>query len=113
MLECRGRVIVTGLGKSGFVARRLAATLTATGTPSLFLHPVEATHGEPGEQVGEPGERRVEAGDEQLDEGVERCEHDRLDRYGTTMAPMLLPFFTDGCIGSMEGLFFEASASTP
>jgi len=40
-------------------------------------------------------------------------ESDRLDRYGTTMAPMLLPFFTDGCIGSMEGLFFEASASTP
>ena len=40
-------------------------------------------------------------------------EHDRLDRYGTPMAPMLLPFWTDGCIGSMEGLYFEASATTP
>ncbi|HEV2069333.1 MAG TPA: hypothetical protein VGR26_06035 [Acidimicrobiales bacterium] len=36
-----------------------------------------------------------------------------LDRFGTPMAPMLLPYFTDGCIGSMEGLFFEASATTP
>ena len=35
------------------------------------------------------------------------------DRYGTPMALMLLPFWTDGCIGSMEGLYFEASATTP
>jgi hypothetical protein len=40
-------------------------------------------------------------------------EHDRLNAYGTPMAPMLLPFWTDGCIGSMEGLYFEASATTP
>ena len=40
-------------------------------------------------------------------------ENDRLDTYGTPMAPMLLPFWTDGCIGSMEGLYFEASATTP
>ena len=45
---CRGRVIVTGLGKSGLVARKLAATLTATGTPSHFIHPVEAIHGDLG-----------------------------------------------------------------
>ena len=37
----------------------------------------------------------------------------RLDRYGTPMAPMLLPFWTDGCMGSMEGLYFEASSTTP
>ena len=36
-----------------------------------------------------------------------------LDRYGTPMALMLLPYWTDGCIGSMEGLYFEASATTP
>lgn len=48
VLDCRGRVIVTGLGKSGLVARKLAATLTSTGTPSHFLHPVEATHGDLG-----------------------------------------------------------------
>lgn len=40
-------------------------------------------------------------------------ERERLGTYGTTMAPMLLPFWTDGCIGSMEGLYFEASATTP
>jgi hypothetical protein len=40
-------------------------------------------------------------------------ENERLNRYGTPMAPMLLPFWTDGCIGSMEGLYFEASATTP
>ena len=48
MLDCRGRVLVTGLGKSGIVARKVAATLTATGTPALFVHPVEALHGDLG-----------------------------------------------------------------
>lgn len=48
ILECRGRVLVTGLGKSGIVARKLAATLTSTGTPSHFIHPVEAAHGDLG-----------------------------------------------------------------
>ncbi len=48
LLDCRGLVLVTGLGKSGIVARKLAATLTSTGTPSHFLHPVEATHGDLG-----------------------------------------------------------------
>ncbi len=46
--ECTGRVLVTGLGKSGIVARKLAATLTSTGTPSQFIHPVEAVHGDLG-----------------------------------------------------------------
>jgi arabinose-5-phosphate isomerase len=48
ILACPGRVLVTGLGKSGLVARRLAATLTGTGTPSFFIHPVEASHGDIG-----------------------------------------------------------------
>ena len=48
LLACSGRVLVTGLGKSGIVARKLAATLTSTGTPSQFIHPVEATHGDLG-----------------------------------------------------------------
>ncbi len=48
VLACPGRVIVTGLGKSGLVARKIAATLTSTGTPSLFIHPVEALHGDLG-----------------------------------------------------------------
>lgn len=48
LFACRGRVLVTGLGKSGIVARKLAATLTSTGTPSHFIHPVEAAHGDLG-----------------------------------------------------------------
>ena len=48
LLGAQGRVLVTGLGKSGFVARKLAATLTSTGTPSQFIHPVEAAHGDLG-----------------------------------------------------------------
>jgi arabinose-5-phosphate isomerase len=45
---CSGRVVVTGLGKSGLVARKVAATLSSTGTPALFLHPAEAAHGDLG-----------------------------------------------------------------
>jgi arabinose-5-phosphate isomerase len=45
---CTGRVIVTGMGKSGIIARKIAATLSSTGTPALFLHPAEAIHGDLG-----------------------------------------------------------------
>jgi arabinose-5-phosphate isomerase len=45
---CGGRVVVTGMGKSGIVGRKIAATLSSTGTPSLFLHPAEAIHGDLG-----------------------------------------------------------------
>src|SRR5581483_11507640 len=48
LYSCAGRVVVTGLGKSGLVARKIAATLSSTGTPALFLHPVEALHGDLG-----------------------------------------------------------------
>ena len=48
LFDCRGRVVVTGMGKSGIVARKIAATLSSTGTPSLFMHPVEAVHGDLG-----------------------------------------------------------------
>lgn len=48
LFACRGRVVVTGLGKSGLIARKIAATLSSTGTPSLFLHPAEAAHGDLG-----------------------------------------------------------------
>lgn len=46
--RCKGRVIVAGVGKSGIVAKKIAATLTSTGTRSLYLHPVEAAHGDMG-----------------------------------------------------------------
>lgn len=48
LLEVKGRVIVTGMGKSGHVARKLASTFSSTGTPALFLHPTEAAHGDIG-----------------------------------------------------------------
>jgi arabinose-5-phosphate isomerase len=48
LYACSGRVVVTGLGKSGLVARKIAATLSSTGTPALFLHPAEAVHGDLG-----------------------------------------------------------------
>lgn len=46
--ECGGRVVVTGMGKSGIIARKIAATLSSTGTPAMFLHPAEAIHGDLG-----------------------------------------------------------------
>jgi arabinose-5-phosphate isomerase len=46
--HCKGRVIVTGMGKSGLVCRKIAATLASTGTPAFFLHPAEAVHGDLG-----------------------------------------------------------------
>jgi arabinose-5-phosphate isomerase len=54
VLRCSGRVVVTGMGKSGLVARKIAATLSSTGTPALFLHPAEALHGDLGMLV--PGD---------------------------------------------------------
>lgn len=48
MFCCAGRVVVTGMGKSGIIARKIAATLSSTGSPALYLHPVEALHGDLG-----------------------------------------------------------------
>src|SRR4029079_19059961 len=48
LYDCRGRVIVTGMGKSGLICRKIAATLSSTGTSAWFLHPAEATHGDLG-----------------------------------------------------------------
>ncbi len=52
LYACGGRVVVTGMGKSGLVARKIAATLSSTGTPSLYMHPVDAVHGDLGMIVG-------------------------------------------------------------
>src|SRR5437762_513459 len=48
LAACAGRVVVTGMGKSGIIGRKIAATLSSTGTPALFLHPAEAVHGDLG-----------------------------------------------------------------
>lgn len=48
LYACKGRVIVTGMGKSGLIGKKIAATMSSTGTPSYFLHPAESTHGDSG-----------------------------------------------------------------
>ncbi len=48
ILECKGKVILTGMGKSGQIARKLASTFASTGTPALYLHPAESSHGDMG-----------------------------------------------------------------
>ena len=53
ILDSKGRVIVTGMGKSGHIARKVSATLSSTGTPSIFLHPAEAIHGDLGMVTGD------------------------------------------------------------
>src|SRR5690349_9975574 len=54
VLECQGRVVVMGMGKSGHVGRKIVATLASTGTPAMFVHPAEAHHGDLGMVV--PGD---------------------------------------------------------
>lgn len=53
ILTCRGRVVVTGMGKSGLVGRKISATLASTGTPSTFLHAADAAHGDLGQLTGD------------------------------------------------------------
>lgn len=53
ILACQGRVIVTGMGKSGLIGRKIAATLSSTGTPAFFLHPAEGIHGDLGMVTGD------------------------------------------------------------
>ncbi len=48
LYQCKGKVVVTGMGKSGLIGRKIASTLCSTGTPSVFLHPAESTHGDSG-----------------------------------------------------------------
>src|SRR5258707_6334978 len=48
LFDCKGRVVVTGMGKSGLIGRKISATLSSTGTPSFFLHAAEALHGDMG-----------------------------------------------------------------
>ena len=48
LLQVQGRIIVTGMGKSGHIARKIAATLASTGSPAFFVHPGEASHGDMG-----------------------------------------------------------------
>ena len=53
MAGCRGRIVITGIGKSGLIGRKIAATLSSTGSPSFYLHPVEGAHGDMGMLTGD------------------------------------------------------------
>ncbi len=53
ILDCRGRIVVTGMGKSGHIGNKIAATLASTGTPAFFMHPGEASHGDLGMITGD------------------------------------------------------------
>ena len=87
---CGGRVVVTGMGKSGLVARKVAATLSSTGTPALFLHPAEAVHGDLGMLVRgdvvagaifqrrDGGDRRLAADHQAPGAGADRHDGDSL-----------------------------------
>ena len=93
MLQCKGRVVVSGIGKSGHVARKLAATLASTGTPAFFVHPAEAGHGDLGmitrgrrrrHAVEFRRDRRADAADA-APEASGRCV-DRADRQRALLA---------------------------
>jgi arabinose-5-phosphate isomerase len=53
IFKCKGRVVVSGMGKTGIIAQKFSATLASTGTPSLFLHTAEAIHGDLGKVTGD------------------------------------------------------------
>ncbi len=85
ILEATGRVIVSGVGKSGLVGRKVAATLTSTGTPAFFLHPVDALHGDLG--IVGPGDVAIlfsKSGESEELRGLLEC----LVRFGVTVVAL-------------------------
>jgi arabinose-5-phosphate isomerase len=85
ILRATGRVIVSGLGKSGLVGRKIAATLTSTGSPAIFLHPVDALHGDLG--IVGPGDVAIllsKSGESEELRGLLEC----LGRFGVTIVAL-------------------------
>lgn len=85
LFECKGRVVVTGMGKSGLIGRKIAATLASTGTPSLFMHAAEALHGDLGMVVAEDLLLAISASGE-TEELLELLE--RMKRLGIRLVTM-------------------------
>jgi arabinose-5-phosphate isomerase len=85
ILSSPGRVVVSGVGKSGIIGRKIAATLTSTGTPAIFLHPVEALHGDLG-IVGEGDVALIvsKSGESEELRGLLEC----LGRVGVTVVAL-------------------------
>jgi len=85
MHACKGRVVVTGMGKSGIICRKIAATLASSGTPSLFMHPAEAVHGDLGMVV--PGDVVLAVSNSGETEELLRL-LERIKRLGVTLISM-------------------------
>ena len=85
LYDCKGRVVVTGLGKSGIICKKIAATLASTGTPALFMHPAEALHGDLGMVV--PGDVVLAVSNSGETEELLRL-LERLKRLGVTIVSM-------------------------
>lgn len=101
--RCAGRVVVTGMGKSGIIARKIAATLNSTGTPALFMHPVEAVHGDLGMVVRGDAVLALSASGET----------EEILRLLATLKRLQVPliaFTCDGIYGKSAG---EGARSTP
>jgi len=102
MFGCRGRVVVTGMGKSGLIARKIAATLSSTGSPALYLHPVEALHGDLG---------MIVAGDVVLALSASG-ETEEILRLLATIKRLQVPLISMTCDGIAEDLAGGGARST-
>ena len=101
MFHCQGRVVVTGMGKSGIIARKIAATLSSTGSPALYLHPVDAVHGDLG---------MIVRGDVVLALSASG-ETDEILRLLATIKRLQAPLISMKCDDVAESRFFDLSSS--
>jgi arabinose-5-phosphate isomerase len=103
LFDCRGRVVVTGMGKSGLIARKIAATLSSTGSPALYLHPVEALHGDLG---------MIVRGDVVLALSASG-ETEEILQLLATIKRLQVPLISMTCDGIAESLADKSVRSTP
>src|SRR3981081_1988509 len=101
MFNCQGRVVVTGMGKSGIIARKIAATLSSTGSPALYLHPVDAVHGDLG---------MIVRGDVVLALSASG-ETEEILRLLATIKRLQPPLISMTCDDAAESRFFDLSSS--
>jgi arabinose-5-phosphate isomerase len=103
LFHCEGRIVVSGMGKSGLIARKIAATLSSTGSPALYLHPVEALHGDLG---------MIVRGDVVLVLSASG-ETDEILRLLATIKRLQVPMIAMTCEARVARAILSASSSTP
>ncbi|MGB0038930.1 MAG: SIS domain-containing protein, partial [Terriglobales bacterium] len=101
LFHCQGRVVVSGMGKSGLIARKIAATLSSTGSPALYLHPVEALHGDLG---------MIVRGDVALVLSASG-ETEEILQLLATIKRLQVPLITMTCEDRVERTFLSSSAA--